>query len=143
METMLSARIHKYQEPLVIDSLSKPKVAHGEEVLIRIGAAGLCHSDLHLINGEWKDVLPLTLPKTPGHEAAGWIEGIGESVPDSALMNEGDLVAVFGGWGCGICNTAKVVMSSYVTFRDGQDFLLTMDPILNILWYHHTDFWLM
>ncbi len=104
---MLSARIHKYQEPLVKDTLSKPKVAHGEEVLIRIGAAGLCHSDLHLINGEWKDVLPLTLPKTPGHEAAGWIEEIGESVPDSALMNEGDLVAVFGGWGCGICKYCK------------------------------------
>ncbi|HZA69387.1 MAG TPA: alcohol dehydrogenase catalytic domain-containing protein [Nitrososphaeraceae archaeon] len=64
---MLSARIHNYQEPLAIDNTSKPKV-HGEEVLVRVGAAGLCHSDLHLINGEWKDVLPLKLPKTPGHE---------------------------------------------------------------------------
>ena len=90
IETMLSARIHKYQEPLEIDTVSKPKVAHGEEVLIRVGAAGLCHSDLHLINGEWKDVLPLKLPKTPGHEVAGWIEEIGESVPEIAEMKEGD-----------------------------------------------------
>src|ERR687897_1839952 len=67
---MLSARIHKYQEPLPIDNTSKPRV-HGEGVLVRVGAAGLCHSDLHLINGEWKDVLPLKLPKTPGHEIAG------------------------------------------------------------------------
>lgn len=95
-ETMLSARIHEYQQPLAIDTLSKPKVAHGEEVLIRVGAAGLCHSDLHLIDGEWKDVLPLTLPKTPGHEIAGWIEEVGESIPESAQMKEGDLVAVFG-----------------------------------------------
>jgi alcohol dehydrogenase, propanol-preferring len=103
---MLSARIHKYQEPLAIDNTSKPKV-HGEEVLVKVGAAGLCHSDLHLINGEWKDILPLNLPKTPGHEIAGWIEEIGESVPESAQMKEGDLVAVFGGWGCGICTYCK------------------------------------
>jgi alcohol dehydrogenase, propanol-preferring len=103
---MLSARIHKYQEPLAIDNTSKPKV-QGEEVLVKVGAAGLCHSDLHLINGEWKDVLPLNLPKTPGHEIAGWIEEIGESVPKSAQMKEGDLVAVFGGWGCGICTYCK------------------------------------
>ncbi|HZB73566.1 MAG TPA: NAD(P)-dependent alcohol dehydrogenase [Nitrososphaeraceae archaeon] len=103
---MLSARIHKYQEPLPIDNTSKPRV-HGEGVLVRVGAAGLCHSDLHLINGEWKDVLPLKLPKTPGHEIAGWIEEIGESVPESAQMKEGDLVAVFGGWGCGICIYCK------------------------------------
>jgi alcohol dehydrogenase, propanol-preferring len=106
-EMILSARIHEYQEPLVIDSIPKPKVAHGEEVLIRVGAAGLCHSDLHLMNGEWKDVLPLKLPKTPGHEVAGWIEEMGELVPDSALMNKGDLVAIFGGWGCGICKYCK------------------------------------
>ena len=38
-ETMLSARIHEYQEPLAIDTVSKPKVAHGEEVLIRVGGS--------------------------------------------------------------------------------------------------------
>jgi alcohol dehydrogenase, propanol-preferring len=104
---MLSARVHEYQKPLELNVVSKPKVVRGEEVLVRVGAAGLCHSDLHLINGEWKDVLPLKLPKTPGHEVAGWIEGVGESVPESAQMREGDLVAVFGGWGCGICTYCK------------------------------------
>ncbi|MGC2483606.1 MAG: NAD(P)-dependent alcohol dehydrogenase [Nitrososphaeraceae archaeon] len=103
---MSSARIHNYQEPLAIDNTSKPKV-YGEEILVRVGAAGLCHSDLHLINGEWKDVIPLKLPKTPGHEIAGWIEEVGDSVPESAQMKEGDLVAVFGGWGCGICIYCK------------------------------------
>jgi propanol-preferring alcohol dehydrogenase len=106
-EMMLSARIHDYQEPLMIDTIPKPKVAYGEEVLIKVGAAGLCHSDLHLINGEWKEVLPLKLPKTPGHEVAGWIEEMGDSVPESALMNKGDLVVIFGGWGCGICKYCK------------------------------------
>jgi alcohol dehydrogenase, propanol-preferring len=105
-ETILSARIHEYQKPLTVDSIPKPMLTSGEQVLVKVGAAGLCHSDLHLINGEWKDVIPVPLPITPGHEVAGWVEEIGDSVPQGVL-NKGDLVAVFGGWGCGICIHCK------------------------------------
>ena len=48
---------------------------------MRVGGAGLCHSDLHLINGDWEQTLPLGLPKTPGHEIAGWVEEVGSSYP--------------------------------------------------------------
>ena len=41
----------------------------------------VCSSDLHLINGEWKNIIPLNLPKTPGHEISGWIEDVGKLVP--------------------------------------------------------------
>ena len=75
-------------------------------MLLRVGATGLCHSDLHLINGEWKDVIPVPLPITPGHEVAGWIEEIGSSVPQG-LLEKGDLVAIFGGCGCGVCVHCK------------------------------------
>src|SRR5581483_9575371 len=68
--------------------------------------AGLCHSDLHLISGEWKDAIPIPLPKTPGHEVAGIIDQIGSSVPPG-IFAKGELVAVFGGWGCGICQFCK------------------------------------
>lgn len=104
--TMFSARIHEYQKPLMIENIPKPSSINGEAVLIRVGAAGLCHSDLHLINGDWKDSIPLQLPKTPGHEVAGWVEAMGESVPPG-LFNKDDLVAVFGGWGCGVCTFCK------------------------------------
>lgn len=104
--TMFSARIHEYQKPLVVESIPKPSSINGEAVLVRVGAAGLCHSDLHLMGGEWKDSIPLQLPKTPGHEVAGWVEAIGETVPPG-LFNKDDLVAVFGGWGCGICTFCK------------------------------------
>ena len=57
--TIVSARIREYQKPLSLDNIQLPKIAHGEEVLVKVGAAGLCHSDLHLINGEWKDVIPI------------------------------------------------------------------------------------
>ncbi len=101
-----AARLHEYKRPLSIDSIPKPTITKDEQVLVKIGATGLCHSDLHLINGEWKDVIPIDLPKTPGHEIAGWVEETGRSVP-SDLLQPGDLVAVFGGWGCGMCFYCK------------------------------------
>lgn len=104
--TMFSARIHEYQKPLVVESIPKPSNIHGEAVLVKVGASGLCHSDLHLLSGEWKDAIPLQLPKTPGHEVAGWVEAIGETVPQG-LLDRDELVAVFGGWGCGICTFCK------------------------------------
>lgn len=103
---MFSARLHEYQKSLVVESIPKPSSIHGEAVLVRVGAAGLCHSDLDLMSGEWKESIPLQLPQTPGHEVAGWVEAIGETVPPG-LFNKDDLVAVFGGWGCGICTFCK------------------------------------
>jgi alcohol dehydrogenase, propanol-preferring len=103
---MISARIHEYQKPLVVESIPRPETVSGEEVLIKVGAAGLCHSDLHLINGEWKDAIPLELPKIPGHENAGWVVEMGDTVPEG-LFSEGELVAIFGGWGCGVCIFCK------------------------------------
>ena len=104
--TMLSARIHEYQKPLILEETRRPVIVKGEQVLVRVGATGLCHSDLHLINGDWKDTIPLNLPLIPGHEVAGWVEEIGNSVPEGVL-NKGDTVAVFAGWGCGICIQCK------------------------------------
>ncbi len=104
--TIVSARIHQYQKPLSLDYIPLPKITHGEEVLVKVGAAGLCHSDLHLINGEWKNIIPIDLPKTPGHEIAGWVEETGNSVP-SNLLHPGDVVVIFGGWGCGTCIYCK------------------------------------
>ena len=89
-----------------LDSISIPKITHGEQVLVKVGATGLCHSDLHLINGDWKEIIPINLPKTPGHEVAGWVEEIGDSVLLN-LLEKGDLVVVFGGWGCGTCINCK------------------------------------
>ena len=88
-EMILSARIHEYRNPLIVERIPKPMITSGEQVLVRVGACGLCHSDLHLTNGEWKDVITLTLPYTPGHEVAGSVEEMGDSVPQGVL-NKGD-----------------------------------------------------
>src|ERR1041384_8753398 len=102
IDTMVSATIHQYQSPLVLQQTPKPKIIHGEQVMVKVGATGLCHSDLHLVNGDWKKTLPLNLPKIPGHEIAGWVEETGAGVPVNSIK-EGDLVVIFGGWGCGYC----------------------------------------
>ena len=68
-------------------------------VLVRVTAAGLCHSDLHLM--EWPEgMLPWTLPFTLGHETAGIVAALGAGVTAFA---EGDAVIVYGPWGCGAC----------------------------------------
>ena len=79
------------------------------EVVITVGAAGACHSDLHILyeldaSGMWN------LPMTLGHETAGWVHAMGPGVDG---LSEGDPVAVYGPWGCGICARCAVGMENY------------------------------
>ena len=70
-----------------------------DEVLVRVGGAGACHSDLHLM--EWPaGKMPYDVPFTLGHETAGWVEALG---PEAEGLAPGDPVAVHGPWGCGRC----------------------------------------
>ena len=103
---MLSARIHEYKKPLELEDVQMPSITSGEEVIVRVAATGLCHSDLYIINGDLKDIIPLNLPSTPGHEIAGWVQEVGNKVPES-IVTPGDMVAVFAGWSCGICKYCK------------------------------------
>jgi D-arabinose 1-dehydrogenase-like Zn-dependent alcohol dehydrogenase len=122
---MKSARIHAYQEPLKVEEVPKPGMPRGEEVLVRVGGAGLCHNDLHIMQGEWASSIPVQLPKTLGHEVAAWVEEVGDSVPSASSLGtplKGDLVAIFGGWGCGACvSTARVVTSSCAIMHDTRE----------------------
>jgi alcohol dehydrogenase, propanol-preferring len=107
---MKSARIHAYHEPRKLEELPKPGMPHGEEVLVKVGGSGLCHSDLHIMQGDWASSIPVQLPKTLGHEVAGWVEQVGDFVPSVSSaggLATGDLVGIFGGWGCGACAQCK------------------------------------
>ena len=95
---MKAARLHRYREPLVIEEVPTPTPGPGE-VVVRVGGAGFCHSDIHVIDGDIQ-ILP-RLPLTLGHENAGLVAAVGSSV---VRVREGDAVAVFGGWGCGRCD---------------------------------------
>jgi alcohol dehydrogenase, propanol-preferring len=85
---MQSARLHVYKQPLKVENVQIPKNLDGEQVLVRVDATGLCHSDLHIINGELSNIIPIKLPLTLGHEIAGYVEQIGKFVPDSIIEKE-------------------------------------------------------
>lgn len=80
------------------------------EVVVRIGAAGACHSDLHMLFDFDESFAPFALPFTLGHENAGWVHAIGEGVSGVAV---GDAVAVYGAWGCGTCAHCAVGVENY------------------------------
>lgn len=79
------------------------------EVLVKVAGAGVCHSDLHVM--EWPgDALPYELPFTLGHEGAGHVAAVGAGVTG---LSEGDGVVVYGPWGCGRCHNCAQGMENY------------------------------
>src|SRR5262245_60161916 len=103
---MRAARMHGYNQPLVLEDVKVPDVA-ADEVLIKVTAAGMCRTDAQMVDGYFKDYHPLTFPMTPGHEIAGVVDKIGSLVPQTAGLTEGDQVVVVGGWGDGTCRLCQ------------------------------------
>jgi propanol-preferring alcohol dehydrogenase len=85
------------QAPEVVE-VPVPEPGPGQ-VLLKVTAAGLCHSDLAVM-GWPEEQFPYPLPLTLGHEGAGTVAALGSGVTQVA---EGDEVAVYGPWGCGRC----------------------------------------
>lgn len=82
---MKAAVLREFGQPLAIEEIQTPVPGPGE-VLIRVAACGVCHSDLHLAGGEWDLLKPITkLPLVLGHEVAGTIEALGEGVTGFAV----------------------------------------------------------
>lgn len=90
--------------PEVVD-LPTPTPQAGQ-ILLKIAGAGVCHSDLHVLDED----LGIKGPFTLGHENAGWIAGVGDGVEG---WKEGDPVAVYGPWGCGRCRTCQTSAENY------------------------------
>jgi NAD+-dependent secondary alcohol dehydrogenase Adh1 len=97
---MKAARLHAYREPLGLDEIEEPKITAPLDVIVRIGAAGLCRTDLHIQEGQWAEKSGVQLPYTPGHENAGWVQEIGSAVDN---VEVGDTVIVHPFVTCGLC----------------------------------------
>jgi propanol-preferring alcohol dehydrogenase len=88
----------RWQAEPELEDVAVPEPGPGD-VLVRVDAAGLCHSDLHVM--DWPPGrLPWRVPFTLGHETAGTVAALGRGVTSFA---EGDRVLVYGPWGCGTC----------------------------------------
>jgi propanol-preferring alcohol dehydrogenase len=103
---MLAARMHGYNQPLVLEDIKIPEIAP-DQVLVKVGGAGMCRSDVQLIDGYFAEALKSTFPLTPGHEIAGQVSAIGDRVPASTQLAVGDQVVVAAGWGDGICRQCR------------------------------------
>lgn len=95
---MKAAVVHRFKEPFRIEDVPKPEPGPGE-VLVKIEASGLCHTDIHAAHGDWP-VKP-KLPLIPGHEGVGTVVSVGQGVTE---VVEGDRVAIpWLGYACGTC----------------------------------------
>jgi propanol-preferring alcohol dehydrogenase len=93
-----AAVVHDFAQPLRVEEVPRPEPGPGE-ILVRIEASGLCHTDIHAAHGDWP-VKP-KLPLIPGHEGVGIVEGVGEGVTE---VKEGERVAIpWLGYACGAC----------------------------------------
>ncbi|MHB1568417.1 MAG: NAD(P)-dependent alcohol dehydrogenase [Solirubrobacteraceae bacterium] len=101
---MKAARLHAYQEPLRLDSVAEPTIEGPFDVIVRIGAAGLCRTDLHIQEGQWAEKSQVVLPYIPGHENAGWVHEIGSGVTN---VEVGDTVIVHPFISCGLCPACR------------------------------------
>ncbi|MCW2721340.1 NAD(P)-dependent alcohol dehydrogenase [Pseudonocardia sp.] len=96
------------QEPAQLREVKVPEPGPGQ-VLMKIGGAGACHSDLHIMEAPAHAPSP-PLPFTLGHENAGWVEELGSGATGFAI---GDPVLVYGPWGCGSCANCRIGMENY------------------------------
>ena len=94
---MRAVRLHAAHEALRLEDLPMPEPA-GTEVRVKVAGCGVCHTDLHIVDGTQTRV---ALPVTLGHEVAGWVDALGPDVDGPPAI--GDAVVVHGGWGCGEC----------------------------------------
>lgn len=102
---MKAARLHAYHDALKLESVDEPIADGPFDVIVRIGAAGLCRTDLHIQEGQWAEKSEVVLPYTPGHENAGWVHEIGSGVTN---VEVGDTVIVHPFISCGLCIPCRV-----------------------------------
>ncbi|MFL5856101.1 MAG: alcohol dehydrogenase catalytic domain-containing protein, partial [Solirubrobacteraceae bacterium] len=74
---MIAARLHRYHDPLAVESVPEPEISGPHDVIVRMGGAGLCRTDLHIQEGQWAEKSGVELPYTLGHENAGWVHQVG------------------------------------------------------------------
>jgi len=99
-----AVRVHEYEKPPSLDEVAEPKIEGPLDVLVRIDAAGVCRTDLHIIEGQWAEKSGVELPYTIGHENAGTIAAVGEAVTTVAVD---DKVILHPLVTCGLCRPCR------------------------------------
>ena len=101
---MKAVRLHAYHQLPVVEEVPEPTVAGPFDVLVKVGGAGVCRTDLHIVEGQWAEAMEVALPYTLGHENAGWVHEVGSAVSSVAV---GDTVILHPTPTCGLCRACR------------------------------------
>ena len=101
---MKAVQVIGYGEKLRMTEVPAPEVTGPFDVVVRIGGAGVCRTDIHILEGQWAEKSGVTLPYTIGHENAGWVHAVGSAVSN---VSEGDKVIVHPLITCGLCRACR------------------------------------
>jgi NAD+-dependent secondary alcohol dehydrogenase Adh1 len=99
-----AVRLHGYHQQPVIDEVPEPTVQGPLDVIVKIGGAGVCRTDLHIVEGQWAAAMGVALPYTIGHENAGWVQEVGSAVTN---VQVGDTVILHPTPTCGLCRACR------------------------------------
>jgi NAD+-dependent secondary alcohol dehydrogenase Adh1 len=95
-----AVRVHEYHADPRIDDIPEPKIEGPLDVIVKIGGAGVCRTDLHIVEGQWAEAMSPELPYVIGHENAGWVHEVGPGVTN---VSPGDTVILHPQPSCGLC----------------------------------------
>ena len=104
MTKMRAVQVVGYHQDLELHEVDKPEPTGPFDVIVRIGGAGVCRTDLHILEGQWAEKSNVQLPYTIGHENAGWVDAVGAAVTNVAV---GDKVIVHPLITCGLCRACR------------------------------------
>ena len=102
---MRAVRVVGYHEDLQMHDVPDPKISGPLDVIVKIGAAGVCRTDLHILEGQWAPKTNVPLPYTIGHENAGWVHEVGSAVTN---VKPGDKVILHPIVTCGLCRACRL-----------------------------------
>jgi len=104
MSTMRAVQVTGYHQNLQLAEVPIPTPTGPFDVVVKIGGAGVCRTDLHILEGQWAEKSQVQLPYTIGHENAGWVHAIGSAVTN---VREEDKVIVHPLVTCGLCRACR------------------------------------
>ncbi|HET9895617.1 MAG TPA: NAD(P)-dependent alcohol dehydrogenase [Streptosporangiaceae bacterium] len=99
-----AVRLHEFHSQPVVDEVPEPVIGDPLDVIVRIGGAGVCRTDLHIIDGQWDAAMQTPLPYVLGHENAGWVHEVGSAVTNVSV---GDTVILHPTTTCGLCRACR------------------------------------
>jgi NAD+-dependent secondary alcohol dehydrogenase Adh1 len=99
-----AVRLHQFHEQPVIDEVAEPVIEGPLDVIVKIGGAGVCRTDLHIIDGQWDAAMGTPLPYILGHENSGWVHEVGSAVTN---VEVGDTVILHPTPTCGLCRACR------------------------------------